>query len=138
MKVLFTLSKDDKDWHVLRIEVAPESLPDFDASLFLNPVQGFTEAVKAGNLKQAYDVYTSKAFKESTSFDAFETFLKEFPIFREYEKVEYEKLSFNNNIGSYDVQMSAKNGDLYELKYDLTKDGKEWKIIQLQISDTPQ
>lgn len=135
MNVLFTLSKDDKDWHVFRIEVVPESLPDFDSSLFLGIIKGFTEAIKAGKLDQAYEEFTSDPFKETTSFENFERFVKESPVLQGYEKVKYGKLVFNNNRGTYDVLMIDKNGDLYELKYDLTLDGKQWKIVQIQISN---
>ena len=142
MDLIYSLSKVDKSWRVRKIEVAPQEyllkdVPEFDSTLFLTPVKQHIEALHMGNLQRAYKETTAEAFQSSTPFSEFETFIKSFPIFNSYEKVDYYKLSFNNNLGMYQVKLIGKEGESYELQYDLIKENGRWKILQIQISDTP-
>lgn len=141
LKLLFTLQKQDTGWKVQKIEVVnendkKENTPDFDSSLFLEPVKKHMEAIKEKNLEKAYHDYTAAAFQEATSFKDFDAFVKEFPVFSENANVDYKKLTFNNNIGTYEILMTDKNGSIYDLKYDIIAEYGVWKILQIQIVDS--
>lgn len=143
MHVIYSLSKEDKKWRVRGIEVAKEEhelkdVPEFDTTIFLAPVKQHIEALHEGKNQSAYKDTTSDDFRETTTFEEFEAFLKTFPIFGNFEKVDYYKLSFNNNLGQYHVKLIGDNQETYEVQYDLIKEEGKWKILQIQISDTPK
>lgn len=137
----YTLRKDSS-WKVQGIEVVKEdaalkNLPEFDESIFLEPVKSQIKSLKKGNNKDAYH-RTADAFQVEIPFEKFDKFVKSFPIFINYETVKYDKLTFNNNLGIYSVRLIAKNGDVFDVSYDLIKEKGTWKILQIQISDTPK
>lgn len=141
LDLLYTLKKMENEWKIQKIEVVKENSknrnsPDFDETIFLTPVKGHIEALKNHNFNKAYQDYTAKLFKESTPLKEFEEFLKEFPVFTENGQVDYKKLTFNNNLGTYEVLMTAGNGIVYDLKYELIAENGVWKILQIQIAET--
>ncbi len=136
LKFLYTLQKQDMGWKIQKIETVnvDENAPDFDGSIFLSPVKNHIENLKEKNIEKAYRDYTAEAFRESTSFKEFAEFVKDFPVFSESAQVDYKKLTFNNNIGTYEVLITALNGTIYDLKYDLIAENGKWKILQIQIA----
>lgn len=135
---LYTLQQQDKKWKIQKIETVgqEEQGPDFDASIFLEPVKNHIEKLKENNIEKAYHEYTAGAFQEATSLKEFTEFVKDFPIFSESVKVDYKNLTFNNNVGTYEVLMTGANGTIYDLKYDLIAENGVWKILQIQISES--
>lgn len=141
MHLTYTLLKEGEVWRIKGIEVNKEErivndAPEFDTSLFLNPVKEHVEALKRGDYLQAYK-QTAEDFQASTPFSEFEAFLKSFPILTQYKTADYYKLSFNNNLGMYHVKFVGNSGETYEAQYDLVRDKGKWKILQIQISDHP-
>lgn len=138
LKLLFNLTKEDKDWHVKNIEIVKEGiadsdLPQFDARILKEPIEQFMQLLKQGEIEKAYQGYTAEPFQESTTLDAFKAFLKEFPVFSDYEKLDFQKLTFNNNLGTYTLKLTSKSGSKYDMKFDLIKEDGAWKILQIQI-----
>ena len=143
LNLLFLLKKLDGEWKIQKIEVVNEDsknqdAPDFDETIFLTPVKGHIEALKSHDLNKAYQNYTAAVFKEATPIKEFSEFIKDFSVFFENSKVDYKKLTFNNNIGTYEVLMTDKNGTVYDLKYELIAENGAWKILQIQIAEAAQ
>lgn len=138
LHMLYILQKQDTDWKIQSIEVINGDLDkqdDFDVAIFEEPIKNQIAALKEKNVNKAYQEYTSKAFQESTSLKDFESFIKDFSVFEE-GTVDYKKLTFENNIGTYDVLMTSKNGTVYDLKYDIIAENGVWKILQMQITES--
>lgn len=139
LKVDFTMQKQDNEWKVHKIEVMNKGdLPEFDSSIFKEPIKHHIKALREKNLEKAYLVYTASAFRESTSLSDFKAFVKDFAVFSEKGKVDFKRLSFNNNIGTYEILMTSRGGVVYELKYDLISENGIWKILQIQITETAE
>lgn len=143
LKLVYTLQKQDNEWKVQKIEIVNEAsekpdAPDFDAAIFAEPIKNHLQAIRGKNLEKAYHDYTSTAFQEATSLKDFNGFVKDFPVFSADGKVDYKKLTFNNNIGTYEILMTAASGAVYDLKYDLIEENGVWKILQIQITDSAQ
>lgn len=142
MAVLFTLTKEDKDWHVKGIEIVQReandvNAPDFNVGIFQKPIKDYMEMLKGGSVDQAYHELTSASFQEATSLEAFKAFLKEFPVFHTFKNLNFMKLTFNNNIGVYTVNLEGEDAMVYHLKYELIKEKGIWKILQIQLMDHP-
>lgn len=140
LNVQYSLVKVDKDWkikgvEVLREEVGNLSIPPFDTGPFQEPIREQLALIKKGEAQEAYQQSTAEAFQASTPSEEFEAFVKDFPIMEHYKDLEFKKLTFNNNLGTYQVLLTANNGEVYELKYDLIKDHGKWKILQIQIAE---
>lgn len=141
LKVVYTLSKDNNDLLIRAIEVLEgedpkQPLQEFDPSAFQEPINQFMIAIKNGDPDAAYKMYTSQAFQEATSLKDLKSFLKEYTIFSNFAKLNFQKLTFDNNLGHYSVDLISKDASKATLKYDLIKENGTWKILQVQISDT--
>lgn len=143
LQLLYTLQKQDKGWKVQKIEVMNEpsekmDVPDFDATLFQEPIKNHIQAIREKKIEKAYHDYTATAFQEATSLKDFKAFIKDFPVFSENGKVDFKKLTFNNNIGAYEILMTTASGTVFDLKYDLISENGVWKILQIQITESAQ
>jgi hypothetical protein len=143
LKLVYALQKQDKVWKVQKIEVMKEvseklEALDFDATIFQEPIKNHIQAIREKKIEKAYHDYTATAFQEATSLKDFNEFVKDYPVFSENGKVDYKKLTFNNNIGTYEILMMAARGTVYDLKYDLISENGVWKILQIQITERVQ
>src|SRR5690606_13256703 len=46
----------------------------------------------------------------------------------------FEKLTFNNNIGTYSGTLTGSDGRVHELEYDLLMEDGNWKVLHIQIN----
>lgn len=90
--------------------------------------------IRKGDLKKAYQEYTSAGFKKATSLKDFTDFIKSQPAFYENNAFDLNKLTFNNNIGTYAGTLTAKNSQTYPVEYDLIKEDNRWKILHILIT----
>lgn len=90
--------------------------------------------IRKGDLTKAYHEYTSEGFKKATSLKDFTDFIKSQPAFYENDAFDLNKLTFNNNIGTYAGTLTAKNSQTYPVEYDLIKEDNRWKILHILIT----
>lgn len=133
---LFSLSVDGKIWKIHGIEIAKkegDEIPEsFSSEDLIHVIQGQLDAIKAGDLKRAYEKFTSQSFREVTSFEAFERFVKSYPVFSENRTSNFHKLSFNNNIAVFSGEL-ADQKETREVEFYLDREDGEWKVIQIHI-----
>lgn len=134
----YGMVKEGGRWLVNGVQIEPvteaqEDAADFDASVLIKPMQAQLDAIKAGDVKRAYENYTSKAFREATDFNQFKKFLEGHSVFTHNSGADFYKLSFNNNIGIYNARLKSTDGDVREVEYSLIKEDGVWKIMQIQI-----
>lgn len=136
----FTFVQDADKWLIRGIQIAsqthtPNVVPDFDAAELTKPIKGQLQVIEKGLLKEAYHGFTAKAFQQTTSLEEFEKFIRNYPMFMQKHSTDFYKLTFNNNVGMYNVQLRNANGQSMELEYALMKENGQWKILQIQVFD---
>lgn len=134
----FTLAMSKEGWKIQGVQVLTQDLKEGEGRAFVNtdlsnPIQDQLKALHAGKLKDAYDLFTSKAFKEATSFDEFEKFIRSNPILQQQTGANFEKLSFNNNVGIYTVRFKAGKQLEQTADFSMIHEGDNWKVLQIQL-----
>jgi len=147
--------------HALK-SVLPESLQTFDDeeetadnAYSVSVKQDSSEATDNSDMKQlttvtdaqlnalnnqdvakAYQTYTSKEFKQATSFDTFSQIVKDYPILTDRAKVNYDRESMIIDQNRATISATLQKGrDSIVIDYSLIKVGNEWKIWGVQFKD---
>lgn len=105
----------------------------------LETVHKQLEALKAGQLTQAYHDYNSQELKQSISLAAFRQFILQYPLLMSYETVKLVPKGSVNASGEVLINArisSPKQAEL-SLDYTLVLEGEEWKIWSMQQAEDP-
>lgn len=139
----YTLSKENDTWTIWGIQVVKESAaapadssgkePEFDASFLTNEIQAFIQKIKAKEINQAYQNYTAAEFRNATSLEQFTKFVDQNFIFSQNSSVNFENLTFDNNIASIKARITLASGNMVYVKFDLMKEGDRWKILGIKV-----
>jgi hypothetical protein len=143
-QIFFSLSLEKEEWKVKAIQVTKKEFHEgnethaideiLDEKTFLPIIEGQLYALKKKAVEDAYENYTSKEFKATTSLDEFQKFIDAHPIFFEFSNFSFPKLTFNNNIATMVGLLKDMNGHSYPIEFDLNEDDQQWKILHIQIS----
>lgn len=93
------------------------------------------EAIKAGQESDAYYKYTTKEFQESTSLNAFHTFLELHPIFRKNLIPHLNVVEKKSDQATLKGNLSTQDGSSLAIEYKLIKEDGKWKIETLTLLD---
>ena len=124
-------------WKILNIKVIPTTqdatqVLEANNHEVLQPIEDQLNAFKDGDLKQAYEDYTSTEFQKTTSFDAFQEFLNHFPIIISHTNLQFIDVAVTDR--SAIVQAKFQNAVLRTVvEYTLLKKKAGWKIRGIQI-----
>lgn len=144
----YTLIKNGADWDILAVQffesendskTKPTSsassfdVPQFDAQPLQKTIEGMLNLVKKKEFEEAYQTYASAEFKESTTLEQFKTFLKDQPGFSGNSSFNFDRLSFNGNIGTYNGTVTDGKGRQYPVEFDLLKENGVWKILHIEV-----
>lgn len=105
-----------------------------DADTVKQIVQEQMQAIRKGDFEQAYKTFTSRDFKEITSQEDFEKFVKNFPVLLENKKLEIKNIYVENDIPTLKGVLTAANGETLKVEYDLVQEDGSWKIMGMQLS----
>ncbi len=138
----YTLSKENGKWQIWGMQIsdtaplavaAPVAVTDFDASSILDPVKEQLEEIKKGDIKKAYETYTSPDFKKFTSQEQFSVFLKNYAIFSNNASATFADPTFENNMAIIVASFTATNGEANQVEYNLNKENDAWKIVAIRV-----
>src|SRR3990167_2820474 len=90
-------------------------------------------AIRSGDLEKAYS-YTSKQFKEATSYDAFREFIDQIPALKDNESSSFTSQSINNNEGVIGGTVRSREGTVTSIEYLLIYEDRAWRIEGIRIN----
>lgn len=133
----YKLIREDDKWKILSIRLLkPENIHN---AVDANQTESLIEVVKAQlkniqdqKLIDAYQNYSSQEFKDATSEDAFQEFIKRYPILSYYHAISFHKPTIRNGIGTLSVILQSDQVAAY-LKYYLIYEDQKWKIWSMRI-----
>lgn len=133
--IQYKLIKERDQWRILsiKLEDAPQNTSVFDSEPLVQTIQNQMEKIRQRHWTQAYEDYTSKAFRQATSYQEFETFVREQPGFSDNESLQINDLSFNNNTVTFKGISHSRNGSTYPVEYALIQEDGAWKILHIEI-----
>jgi Domain of unknown function (DUF4864) len=146
----YTLSLEDNNWKIMGIQLVEEIAPkdeegeviendQFDTSFLTKIISDQLEQMKQKDLYAAYEDFTSLRFRESTPFDSFARFVDQNSIFTDNQSIAFGDLTFNNNVATLLVVLTAEEKRHEKVEYDLIKEDEGWKILSIKIvNNAPQ
>lgn len=91
-------------------------------------------SLRMGDYVKAYS-YTSKEFQQTTSLDAFKTFVEEHPAFKNGVDISFSSREINNNQGKLEGTIKTADGGAVPVTYNLVKENGEWRILSLSTKN---
>jgi hypothetical protein len=93
------------------------------------------ELLRQGDIKGAYAL-TSKDFQKATSLEQFTAFVKQYPSLSQNQGHTFTTRSIENNIGTVKGTLTAKDGAVTPVKFQLVKEQGEWRILFIEVRPT--
>lgn len=114
--------------------VKPEDSKESNSSTerLLEPPQAFMQALKENNLKKAYEDYSSKGFRENTSYANFQDFVKDIPLLSHFSEVLVKSHEINQGRGLVTLLLNPDQENL-PVEFRLIQDNGPWKILFLRV-----
>ncbi len=96
-------------------------------------VEAFFQAMKKGNLSQAFYAYTSEDFRKITNFVQFKRFVDGFPSLGQIASYEIGEPDHYESLGSVDVLTTSADHKENMVSVDVVWEAGKWRILGLQI-----
>jgi len=135
--VKYQLVKEDNEWKILSIELGdPVAEEGGGGEVNVKELEGAVlnqlNAIRSSDLQTAYYEETAKDFKEATSWEQFQSFLKTYPIFQEYSDIEFKSHEQQGDRAVVVALISSKEGSV-PVEYKLAREDGKWKIWSLHL-----
>jgi hypothetical protein len=131
-EVQYTLISDGGTWKILLMKAtAPEAKP-VDVKELLSVVENELNALRSGDLRRAYFDYLSDQLKAENTLEVFETFVKKYPIFFNFDSINILEPFIEENIARVTVELK-RAGNSSEIEYILEMESEGWKIAGMHV-----
>jgi hypothetical protein len=109
------------------------SLALYATSGLLVPINAQLEALRAGNLRGAYE-QTSSAFQQTTSYEQFAAFVKAYPGLFKNKDTSFSDRSWEGSQGHVKGTLIDDSGGVIPIEYRLVKENGKWKILGINMN----
>jgi hypothetical protein len=93
------------------------------------------QLLRQGDIKGAYAL-TSKDFQKATSLEQFTAFVKQYPSLSQNQGHTFSTRTIENNIGTVKGSLTAKDGAVTPVEFQLVKEQGEWRILFIRVRAT--
>ena len=93
------------------------------------------ELLRQGDIKGAYGL-TSKDFQKATSLEQFTAFVKQYPSLSQNQGHTFTTRTIENNIGKVKGTLTAKDGAVTPVEFQLVKEQGAWRILFIKLRAT--
>lgn len=139
--IKYEFIKEDGDWRVLKIDleeaqIAHSDLTSTDEAI-ITSVSNQLQAIRLGNIKNAYELYGSKDFKSKTELPLFEQFINHYPNLTLFDNIELTGFDQTKNKAKINLILFHQGKPL-NLEYSLINENGVWKIWSMQVISNPE
>lgn len=134
----YQLIKEGDQWKILSMLLpskkrkGKEVNPAAELEPMIGVVRSQLQAIKNRDYQRAYEGSASAEFRQATSEQNFESFLKRYPIFENYKTLSFHKRNDKKGQHSLSVILQTDQFAAY-LKYYLVEEKGKWKILSMRI-----
>lgn len=135
-----TVVKKDKMpfWYKLATFVAVIALIGVTAAILfteklIDVVDHQLKALKEQNIQKAYEDYTSKDFKATTSLNEFNRFIHTYPVFLNNQSSHFTQRFFKDHLVIIKGYLSSQEHEETPIEYRLIREDKNWKILSIRL-----
>ncbi len=130
-------SKKKKKWPkivggILAVIIMAIGLAFYFTAGMVGVVDKQLELLQRGDLKGAYGL-TSKDFQKTTSLEQFIAFVKQYPSLSQNQGHTFTTRTIENNIGTVKGTLTAKDGAVTPVEFQLVKEQGEWRILFMEV-----
>ncbi len=93
------------------------------------------DLIREGNVKEAYENFTSDEFKEATSAEDFNQFINNYPEFKEYKSVRFGNKTETNGILLQQVVLASDKGNS-DIDFWLAKQNGDYKVWGIRVEES--
>ena len=94
------------------------------------------EAIRTGNITKAYS-YGSLDFQATTTLEDFQNFIVAYPSLKNNKSSNWTNREISNSNGTLTGTITANDGSVTPIEYHFIKENTKWKILGLQLHQTP-
>ena len=94
-------------------------------------VETHLKAINSDNFTAAYAEF-SRGYRERTSYEDFRTELREFSNLLPYKSYPLSRVTVNNDRARVEGTISARDGAIFPVRYDLVREQGRWRISSYQ------
>ena len=94
----------------------------------VSPIKAQLEALNKGDVQGAYNDYTSKVFKDKTSYDEYVEFIDKYPHIFESKSSSFTNVEIKNGEALVAGTITGKDGTKTKMAYKLVKENDKWLI----------
>ncbi|MEC7840187.1 MAG: DUF4864 domain-containing protein [Chlamydiota bacterium] len=138
--IKYEFIKEDGEWRVLHLELdAPQIVTKSEDPVtneVISAVKAQLRFIKEGNIKKAYEEYSSADFKDSADLELFNKFVQHYPYFSNYENIDLLTTDHEEGMAKVTAVLYA-DGSALPLEYTLKNEGGSWKVWSMQILKSP-
>ena len=98
------------------------------ASAPVSPIKAQLEALNKGDVQGAYNDYTSKIFRDKTSYDEYVEFIDKYPQIFESKSSSFTNVEIKNGEALVTGTITGKDGTKTKMAYKLVKENDKWVI----------
>jgi hypothetical protein len=91
------------------------------------------DALRQHDIAKAYNAYSSKDFKSTTSLDQFHSFVETYPVFMNNQSAHFTQRSIDHNIGTLKGNLTSNDHVNTPIEYKLIKEDDKWKILSIHL-----
>jgi hypothetical protein len=91
--------------------------------------------LRQGDIKAAYAL-NSKDFQKATSLEQFTVFVKQYPSLSQNQGHTFTTRTIENQIGTVKGTLTAKDGAVTPVSYQLVKEQGKWRILFIKLRAT--
>ena len=90
------------------------------------------DLLRQGDIKAAYSL-TCKDFQKATSLEQFTAFVKQYPSLSQNQGHTFSTRVIENNVGTVKGTLTAKDGAVTPVEFQLVKEQGEWRILFIEV-----
>lgn len=137
----YNLMREGGEWKIwsLRIILPPEEAAKkaaTDPQALVPPVRALLDAFSLENIRGAYDS-TAREFQDVTSYESFESFVTNYPVFIRRDLVDIKTGLIENGVGKLRVNLHNDAG-MTVIEFRLGFEEDQWKVWGMQIVEQPE
>lgn len=136
----FRLVKQEGNWKIFNIRLLGSKQKDMPEPALNepdSPVREFLEMIQKTQMNEAYDLTTSKEFKNTVPYNTFSDFINSIFIFSEFTSYDIVTTAIEKNLAIIKVLL-LENENISHVQFITLVEDHEWKIrgIEILSSDT--
>lgn len=95
----------------------------------VDPIKKQLEAINNGDVKRAYEKYTSSEFKKQTSLNQFEQVVEDNPQIFKSKSSSFTNINIKNDEAIVEGTITGKDGTVAKMAYKVVKEEGKWLIF---------